>query len=310
MAQRRLLILLPLLTALTVGACHVLPEKAECFSIDGIPLRSQPADAATQTQREADLAAAEAKWRGAPEDKEAAIWYARRLGYVGRFRDAVRVLSETLDFHPGDAFLLRHRGHRWITLREFGKAALDLERAAAACRTTVDEVEPDGQPTPGRPPHSSLHYNVHYHLGLALFLARDFELAERAWLACLAIARNDESRVAVTHWLWCVRIRLGDVAGAQAVVAPIHESMDVVENVAYLNLCLLYGGKKARTAIEPRTGSSGSALAFGLAHYEMVTGDRKQARRELRELRDSARTGGWAAFGVIAAEVELDRWRD
>ncbi len=306
MAQRQLLIAAACLAAIPVAGCRTLPRDAQCWSLDGRVLGTPPGDPAEQAPQRAALADGEAKWRASPEDRDAAIWYARRLGYLGRFREAVGVLTDALDHHPGDPFVLRHRGHRWITLREFGKAAHDLERAAVACRTTPDETEADGQPTPGRPPHSSLHYNVHYHLGLALFLAGDFAPAERAWLDCLAVVDDDESRVAVSHWLWCVRMRLRDPAGALAVVTPIHAGMDVVENVAYLNLCLLYAGRKAREQIAPRAGSSGSALAFGLAHHDLVAGDRARAHAALREL---AASPGWAAFGVIAAEVELARWR-
>ncbi|MFY9344299.1 MAG: hypothetical protein WAT39_17540 [Planctomycetota bacterium] len=303
MAQGRFLIVALLLV---LAGCRALPDGAQCWSLDGRPLSSPAPDATVQAEQLQAVAQARALWLATPEDRNAVIWYARRLGYVGRYREAIAVLSDALDRDPGDPFLLRHRGYRWITLREFGKAAADLERAAAACRTTPDEVEPDGQPTPGRPPHSSLHFNVHYHFGLALFLARDFELAERAWLDCLAVVDDDESRVAVTHWLWSVRMRLGDEAGAAAVVAPIHERMDVVENVSYLNLCLLYGGKRRRAEIAPRAGSSGSALGFGLAHFELARGNREAARAAFEDL---AKSPGWSAFGSIAAEAELAHWR-
>ena len=292
--------------AVVLAGCNALPHGAQCWSLAGKVLESpQPDPVAQQSDLEA-LAAAEAAHRAAPDDREAVVWYARRLGYVGRFREAVAVLGDALDVTPHDPFLLRHRGHRWLTLREFGRAAQDLERAARACRTTPDVVEPDGRPTPGRPPHSTLHYNVHYHLGLAYFLDGDFELAERAWLDCLAVVGNDESRVAVSHWLWCVRMRRGNAAGAMAVVAPIHAEMDVVENVAYLNLCLLYGGKKGRAEIEPRAGSSGAALAFGLGHFDLCAGDRNRGIQALRTL---AASPGWTAFGVLAAEAEVQRWR-
>jgi tetratricopeptide (TPR) repeat protein len=291
---------------LLAAACAVLPPGAQCRSALGQPLFAPPVDPARHELLARQLAEAQAAHAAAPDDRDAAIWVARRLGYLGRFRAAVDVLTAALAEHPGDPFLLRHRGHRWITLREFGKAAWDLERAAQACRTTADAPEPDGQPTPGRPAHSSLHYNVHYHLGLALFLLRDFELAERAWLACLAVVDDDESRVAVTHWLWCVRMRLGDPAGAAAVVAPIREQMDVVENTSYHELCLLYGGRRQRQQLVAADGSAGAALAFGLAHHDLVTGDRRRARVAFERL---AHSEGWAAFGVIAAEVELAHWR-
>ncbi|MBL8747851.1 MAG: hypothetical protein JNK78_01730, partial [Planctomycetes bacterium] len=155
-----------------------------------------------------------------------------------------------------------------------------------------------------RPPHSSLHYNVHYHLGLALFLCGDFDLAERAWLDCLAVVANDESRVAVTHWLWCVKMRRGDRAGAAAVVATIRPDMDVVDNRGYLQLCLVYAGRLQREDVVPPKGSAGAALAFGLAHHALMTGDLVQARRDFEAL---ARSDGWTAFGVIAAEADLAR---
>lgn len=292
--------------ALLVAGCQALPKGAACWSLDGRSLVPVPLAPDARVRLEADLTKAQIAHAAAPDDRDAAIWVGRRLAYLGRYREAIATYSTALEAHPGDPYLLRHRGHRWITLREFGLAESDLERAAAACRRVPDAIEPDGQPTPGRPPHGSLHYNVHYHLGLARFLSGDFELAERAWLDCLAVVANDESRVAVTHWLWCVRMRRGDAAGALAVVAPIRPNMDIVENRSYHQLCLLYGGKLQREQITELTGSAGSALAFGLAHWLLVTGERAGARQALEAL---AVDKGWTAFGVIAAEVELARWR-
>ena len=290
---------------LLLASCQTLPKGAACWALDGRALFPPALEGADRDRREAELATAQAALAKAPHDRDAAVWVARRLGYLGRYREAIDVLTEALVDHPGDAFLLRHRGHRWITLREFGKAAADLERAAVACRLVPDEIEPDGRPS-DRPPHSSLHYNVHYHLGLALFLCGDFALAERAWLDCLAVVWNDESRVAVTHWLWCVRSRLGDKAGAAAVVAPIRPDMDVVDNKGYHQLCLFYAGKLRREDIVAPKGSAGAVLAFGLAHQALVLGAREQARREFEML---AKSDGWTAFGVIAAEADLARLR-
>jgi len=294
------------LPGLLVAGCRSLPEGAACMSLDGRPLFPVAPAAGARARLEEDLAKAQATFAVTPDDRDAAVWVGRRLAYLGRYREAIEFYGKALVDHPGDPCLLRHRGHRWITLREFGLAEDDLERAAAACRRVPDAVEPDGQPKPGRPPHGSLHYNVHYHLGLVRFLSGDFEGAERAWLDCLAVVANDEARVAVTHWLWCVRMRRGNPAGAAAVVAPIRADMDVVENRSYHQLCLLYGRKLPREQITGLTGSAGSALAFGLAHWLLVSGERVAARQALEDLADDE---GWTAFGVIAAEVELARWR-
>jgi len=289
---------------LALGSCRALPEGASCWSIDGRALIAVPPEGPTRDVAQRQLDEARAALAAAPQDRDAAIWVGRRLGYLAQFREAVVVFTDALRVHPDDPWLLRYRGHRWITLRNFAAAVRDLASAAERCRSEPDAMEPDGDPTPGRPPHSTLHYNVHYHLGLAHWLQGDFTAAECAWLDCLAVVRNDEARVAVTHWLWCARMRRGDPAGAAAVVLPITAAMDVVENRSYHQLCLLYGGKVRVEEITPLAGSAGSALGFGVAHHALVTGDRERARTQLREL---AASPGWPAFGVIAAEAELVR---
>lgn len=281
-----------------------LPDGAVCRSLDGRPLFPPEIPDAARARMEQQLSAARDELARSPGDRDAAIWVGRRLGYLGLYREAVGVYTAALQRHPDDPYLLRHRGHRNISLRRLDAAIDDLSRAAARCRTEADTTEPDGIPTPGRPPHSSLHFNVHYHLGLALFLAGEFAAAERAWLDCLAVCDDDESRVAVCHWLWTVRVRLGDPAGADAVAGTIRRDMDVVENTSYHRLCLLYAGGVERSELEAGEGSSGAALAFGLAHHEWVRGDRRRGEQELRAL---ATAPGWAAFGVIAAEAEAAR---
>ena len=263
MARRRFVVL-----GLLLAACQAppLPDGAECWSLSGRALHPPELSESSLQERQAKLAAASLYAAENPSDRDAAIWVGRRLGYLGRYREAIEVYSTALQRWPGDAFLLRHRGHRYISVREFDLAQRDLQQAAVACRTTLDEVEPDGLPVPGRPPHSTLHFNVHYHGALAAFLLGDFVTAERRWLDCLAVCGNDESRVAVTHWLWSTRMRLGDVGGAAAAVAAITADMDIVENTSYHQLCLLYGGKLTPEQLQFRLGSSGAAGRFGLAH--------------------------------------------
>jgi len=304
MARRTIVVV-----GLLLAACQMqapLPEGAECWSLSGRALQPPKLSTAVEAQYEANLLAARRDAVNNPDDRDAAIWVGRRLGYLGRYRDAIDVYTEALQKWPSDPFLLRHRGHRYISVREFELARADLRQAAEQCRTTMDMVEPDGLPVPGRPPHSSLHFNVHYHGALAAFLLGDFDEAESRWLDCLAVSNNDESRVAVTHWLWSARMRKGDVAGAAACVLGVTSDMDIVENKSYFQLCQLYAGKLSRSQLTAGEGSSGAALLFGLAHHRLVTEGFAAARAELEQL---AANPGWAAFGAIAAEAELARAR-
>ena len=72
--------------------------------------------------------------RRAPDSADAAIGLGRRHASLGQFREAIDVYTRALAKHPKDARLYRHRGHRYITVRELDKAVADLTRAAAARR--------------------------------------------------------------------------------------------------------------------------------------------------------------------------------
>ena len=96
----------------------------------------------------------------------------RRLGYLGRYRDAIAIFSRGIAKFPDDVRLLRYRGHRYITVREPDKAIADLAKADELIRSRglKDAPEPDGIPGPPGSTPSTLFFNVYYHLGLAHYL--------------------------------------------------------------------------------------------------------------------------------------------
>lgn len=273
----------------------------EAFSLLGRPLHRPALDADALAARQAALREAEQRLAAAPDDVEAAIWVGRRLGYLSRCRDAIATYTAALERHPDDPRLLRHRGHRFLSVRDLEAAERDLARAAELVRGTTDATEPDGLPAPGRPPHSTLQFNVHYHLGLARFCRADYAGAERAWRDCLATVQNDEARVAVTHWLWCALTRQGRSGEAKPLLAAIPADPDVVENTAYLRLCRLYRGDLALGDFTFGP-SLDAATAFGLANHLLAQRDTGQATAWLR---DVAARPDWPSFGVLAAEATL-----
>ena len=279
----------------------------EAFSLEGRPLYRPELSTEVQADRLAKYEAAAAAAAAAPDDVMASIWLGRRLGYLSRFHDAIEVYSKALEQHPEEPRLLRHRGHRYLSIREYEKARDDLAAAAELTTGKPDQLEPDGLPYPGRPPHSTLQFNIYYHLALAYWCLGDAAAAAAAWRDCLATVApgNDEARVAVTHWLWCAMQRAGQaepVAVAE-LLAPIGEGLDVVENRAYYDLCRLYRGDLRFEDLVVGEGSSGAAMAYGLANFAHLR-SRPEARQMLEAL---AADPGWAAFGVLAAEADLFR---
>ena len=252
----------------------------------------------------AELEVAEERYEQAAEDEDAIVWYGRRLAYLGRFEEAQDVYARGLEIHPGSVRLLRHRGHRWITMRQFERAREDLERAAELCAGHADVIEPDGMPNELGIPRSTLQGNVHYHLALARFLLRDFAGAAASWAACRNLATNDDMYCAAAHWEWSTLSRLGREAEAAAVLEPVHEDMEILENHAYHQLLLLYAGQREVDSLltTPTDGEPQSAaLQFGLAHFLSLRGELERAGAIYTELA----TRGSNAFGCIAAEAEI-----
>ena len=84
--------------------------------------------AADRTKLEADLATARRALAADPDDPDNIIWVGRRLGYLWRMSEAIAVYSEGIELHPDCARLYRHRGHRYISVRRFDDAIVDLEQ--------------------------------------------------------------------------------------------------------------------------------------------------------------------------------------
>ena len=279
-----------------------VPEGAQAMSLSGRPLASPPPGPETL----AKLEAARKAWEADPGNADALVWLGRWTAYAGDYREAIRVFTRGIRKFPGDARFYRHRGHRYITIREFDRAVRDFEKAAALVEGKPDEIEPDGQPNPRGIPVSTLHSNIHYHLGLAYHLKRDFDKARAVYLEGLSDAPNDDMRVATTHWLYLTLRRLGRDDEAAKALEAISPGMDVVENTVYHRLCLFYKGELAEDAIAGEGDGTvmNDAAAYGLGSWRLANGDAAGADRIFTRILEGPT---WASFGHIAAEAARAR---
>jgi tetratricopeptide (TPR) repeat protein len=305
------------------------PAKPSTVRIERVPVQQElPADAQGQSllghalvptelppeerrEREAQLREARARYDAAPDDAEAIIWLGRRTAYMGDHLRAIEIYGEGIRKHPQDARMLRHRGHRYITLRRLPEAIADLERAAELVAGKPDEVEPDGQPNARGIPTSTLQFNVWYHLGLARYLAGDFAAAEAAYRACQAVSKNPDALVATTHWHYMTLRRLGRESDAAELLVPIHADLDVVENASYHLLTRMYKGELDDAEVEQLAFGSQAAvdratLGYGLANWHAYNGRAERAADLLQRVLEEPQ---WAAFGYIAAEADVARQR-
>jgi tetratricopeptide (TPR) repeat protein len=287
-----------------------LPAEAQGLSLLGEVLLPPPLAPEERERREAALLHAKTNLERAPDEADAWLWYGRRLAYLGRFREAIDHFTQGIERFPIDPRFFRHRGHRWITLRDFAAAERDLSRAAVLARGRPDEIEPSGLPNSRGIDLSTRDQELYYHLGLAHFLAGNFEAALPAWRRCVELSRNPDSVCSGTTWLYATLRRLKREEAARSALAPIHAQMDIAEYKAYHRLLLAYKGELDPAELWERTRAEGSdtvdcaTIGFGLGNFYACSNDEPRALEIWQQV---AANPNWHAFGRIAAEVELAR---
>jgi dipeptidyl aminopeptidase/acylaminoacyl peptidase len=279
--------------------------KPEATSFLGRPLLPLELPEETRKDLEEKLAKATEELAKSPDSVEAAIALGRRHAALGQYHEAIDVYTRALAKHPKDARLYRHRGHRYITVRELDQAVADLTRAAELVAGRADEPEPGLDPS--KPSTATLQSSIFYHLGLARYLKGDFAGASKAYRECLARARGSDDRlVSATDWLYITLRRLGRTEEAARLLEPIHAGLNVTEDRSHLNRLLMYKGLYApedllRAGGDPLTRET---YAYAVGSWYLVNGRKDEARVVFEGV-----VAGpyWPAFGHAAAEADLAR---
>ena len=269
-------------------------------SLLGQPLKPVPLPDDVRVDFEAKLAAARSDFDLAPEDADAIIWLGRRLAYLGRYQEAIEVYSQGLVLHPMEPRLYRHRGHRYLTTRQLGKAIKDFKTAAGLIEGSEDQIEPDGLPNAQGIPTSTLHSNIWYHLGLAHYLKGDFDEALASYWECLGVTNNPDMLVATSHWLYMTLRRMGLDQEARRVLEPITANLEIIENSEYHQLLLMYRGDLRLEQLM----QSSATVGYGIGNWYLYEGNPEKAEEIFAEILAGDQ---WAAFGYLAAEAEVAR---
>jgi tetratricopeptide (TPR) repeat protein len=205
---------------------------------------------------------------------------------VRQYREAIVTFTRALAVAPDHPVLYRHRGHRYLSVRQLDSSVLDLERGAHL---------------------DTANHDIWYHLGVARFARGEYAEAVSAFEKARGTARNAEGRISSTDWLWMSLRRAGRTADAALALAMLPDRAPDGGAAAYWRRLQLYQGLIAPDqALTPAdTGDIQIAtLAFGIGNWHLVHADTTRAREWFRR---SVASGGWPAFGFICAEADLRR---
>ena len=230
-------------------------------------------------------------------DAEALIWYGRRTAYMGYYKEAIKLFTLGIKNHPNDARFYRHRGHRYISTRQYDNAINDFKKAVQLINGKTDQIEPDGLPNAKNIPLSTLHGNIWYHLGLAYYLKNDMNNALKAFNNRSVAHKYDDNIVSSAHWLYMIYRRLNKIEESTAVVNDVYQNMDIIENMSYHQSCLFYKGvlKESEIVID-------EVALYSLANwYVYEKNDTLKAKTYYQKLLS---TGNPYSFAYIAGEAD------
>jgi tetratricopeptide (TPR) repeat protein len=230
------------------------------------------------------IARAQAASAADPRNVELLIALGVAQSGARQFREAIRTFSRGIAIAPSNATLYRWRGHRYLSVREFDRAAADLARGLAL---------------------DSTNYGVLYHLGVLRYVRGDFAGAANAFARAQPLAPDAGELAGATDWRWMSLARAGRRAAADSMLQTRPDSLPTT--IAYRQRLRLYRGEIGPDAVLTPADTSDVAVAtlsYGVGNWYLVRGDTAQARRWFTR---AVASGGWPAFGFMAAEADLRR---
>ncbi|MCB9082503.1 MAG: hypothetical protein H6555_12415 [Lewinellaceae bacterium] len=301
-----------LLFSLLISTTYLAAQRPEARALDGRKLYPSPLSAKTQHRYDSLLAIAQADYATNPQSLDNIIWLGRRTAYLGRYREAIRIFSKGMKLFPASPELYRHRGHRYLSIREFDKAIADFAKAADLAKNWPIEIEPDGLPNAMNIPLSSLQFNIWYHWALAYYLKGDFTQAASLFKTCLEkYSDNDDSRAAAADWLYMCYQRANAPKLAQGLLASLPAEMTIIENDAYYQRLRMYRGLQSPDALlqldridDPDNLLNLVTQGYGVANWYFYNQEPARAQQILEKI---LATSYWSAFGYIAAEADWVR---
>ncbi len=266
------------------------------------------------------------------------LYAARLKSYLGHFGEAEAILTEALEEEPDNAVILRNRGHRRITLRNYEGALADLTRASEVVAGKPDEHEFYQRDTESdlvaiimdkledvREQHmpvnaetiaatkgmykSTLQGSIWYHLGVVKYLMGDFQGSFDDFGRSQDLGVDDDALVATFDWRYMALRRLGRVDDAAKLLGELDTSNLAVTDGEdfYLRRLKLYKGEVTPEIALEDLSRSFLALAtqgYGVGNWFLYNGDEAAAREIFERVIEH---GTPNAFAYMATEVELAR---
>jgi hypothetical protein len=283
-------------------------ETPEGFSLFGEPLYNPVSYPDPEDKQLIKFNKAYEEWEKDPEDRLKLLWLGRQHAYIGKYRDAIHIYTEALKKYPDDPELLRHRAHRYLSLRMFDFSIRDSERAVDLMLEKPDFMEPSGLAGAEDTTEYTFYTNTYYHLGLGYLFKGDLLNARKTFYDLLDVAVNDDHIIMSCYWNYIILSRLGHGDEAKKVLRLIKPNMKCPVSKGYYECLKMFKGELAPEDIigdkDEEDQLSLVTTGFGVANEYMFRGEYDKYVELLERV---VATNAWSGFGYISAEIDLKR---
>ncbi len=297
------------LTLVLITSCNApKPEtvtttpEPEAIAFSGKPLFAKTPDSLALVKSDSLIAVVRGKADLTEDDY---ITMGRSLVGLGSFRKAVDVYTEGLAKYPNSYKLLRHRGHRFINLRQLEPAIADLTKAEELIRTEPEVFEVDAAGKPG----ATYQHQIRYHIGLYHFLKRNYATAAEAFEKSLATSHAGGDTAGASDWLYNCYMRAGETEKAAAVAKPFKLDFTIEnKDYPYYRRLLLFNNViKPEELVDENKAIGDMTLLemtklYGLANWYVYHSDSAKAQTLYKKILDSKE---WAGFAYASAELDV-----
>jgi tetratricopeptide (TPR) repeat protein len=229
-----------------------------------------------------------------PKNVELVLRLSKAEAARRQYREAVVTSTHGLAFAPRNAELYLERGHRELGLRQFDLARKDLERVAQLSPKLLD---------------------AHYHLGLAHYFLGDFDNAAASFERARSLAKNNDSLIDCSNWLYVSLQRAGKAQEAEQVLSRITPDVKNTEPHLYFYLRLLHfyqGRLTEESVLSPPparpTDLEGelafNTVSYGVGNWRVYHHNRSDAVSLFQSV---VKGEAWNSWGFIGSEMELLR---
>lgn len=286
----------------------VAPASAQAISLLGDTLWSLPLDPREGPELVARLRQARVEAARDSNKLLGQLHLAQRTAEMGRFREAIAILTRASTLHLSDPRLFRLRGEYLLRVRELDLAVADLRQAGTAAMGMPGLAEAVDLPG-GTKAITTVSFQTIFLLGTAFYCRGDFGPARIAFSEAVKQATNADDLARAVLWLFFSSRRAGPPGEPAELLRTITGTWSTTGSRHEHDLLLAFKGELPSDSIRARAlndkgGDERALYSYAIGFLMLVREQQEDARLWFEQ---ALLIPNWSTFPYLASEAELAR---